>query len=158
MYNSVNSVDWLIDWLVVDFQASWNLGIFLCIRCAGIHRNLGTHISKVKSVGLDSWTEEQIASMQNMGNAAAASKFEALMPDTYRYSRPDTSDHALEKFIRDKYERKNYVDKNASAPSNHVTPKKVSSSSLADDAAVSQKVSVPAERPPPVDVKPLIEF
>lgn len=21
--------------------ASWNLGIFLCIRCAGIHRNLG---------------------------------------------------------------------------------------------------------------------
>lgn len=41
--------------------ASWNLGIFLCIRCAGIHRNLGVHISKVKSVNLDSWTPEQIA-------------------------------------------------------------------------------------------------
>jgi len=41
--------------------ASWNLGIFLCIRCAGIHRNLGVHISKVKSVNLDSWTSEQIA-------------------------------------------------------------------------------------------------
>lgn len=27
--------------------ASWNLGIFLCIRCAGIHRNLGVHVSKV---------------------------------------------------------------------------------------------------------------
>lgn len=26
--------------------ASWNLGIFLCIRCAGIHRNLGVHISR----------------------------------------------------------------------------------------------------------------
>jgi stromal membrane-associated protein len=40
--------------------ASWNLGIFLCIRCAGIHRNLGVHISKVKSVNLDSWTPEQV--------------------------------------------------------------------------------------------------
>lgn len=41
--------------------ASWNLGIFLCIRCAGIHRNLGVHISRVKSVNLDQWTPEQIA-------------------------------------------------------------------------------------------------
>ena len=41
--------------------ASHNLGIFLCIRCAGIHRNLGVHISKVKSVNLDSWVGEQVA-------------------------------------------------------------------------------------------------
>lgn len=40
--------------------ASWNLGIFVCIRCAGIHRNLGVHISKVKSVNLDQWTQEQV--------------------------------------------------------------------------------------------------
>lgn len=40
--------------------ASTNLGIFVCIRCSGIHRNLGTHISKVKSVNLDKWTEEQL--------------------------------------------------------------------------------------------------
>jgi len=41
--------------------ASWNLGVFLCIRCAGIHRNLGVHVSKVKSVNLDAWTAEQLA-------------------------------------------------------------------------------------------------
>jgi len=26
--------------------ASANLGLFICIVCAGIHRNLGTHISR----------------------------------------------------------------------------------------------------------------
>ena len=43
--------------------ASWNLGVFLCIRCAAIHRNLGVHVSRVKSVNLDSWTSEQIVVM-----------------------------------------------------------------------------------------------
>jgi hypothetical protein len=40
--------------------ASHNLGVFLCIRCGGLHRRMGTHISKVKSVSMDSWTMEQI--------------------------------------------------------------------------------------------------
>jgi len=40
--------------------ASWNLGVFLCIRCGGLHRKLGTHISKIKSVNLDKWTDEQV--------------------------------------------------------------------------------------------------
>ena len=31
------------------------------VRCAGIHRNLGVHISKVRSVNLDSWTPQQVA-------------------------------------------------------------------------------------------------
>ena len=35
-------------------------GVFLCIRCSGIHRGMGTHISRVKSVDLDVWTPEQM--------------------------------------------------------------------------------------------------
>jgi hypothetical protein len=44
--------------------ASWNLGVFLCIRCGGIHRKMGTHISKVKSVTLDKWEQEHVAFME----------------------------------------------------------------------------------------------
>ena len=40
--------------------ASWNLGVFLCMRCASLHRKLGTHISKVKSLSMDTWTSEQV--------------------------------------------------------------------------------------------------
>ncbi|XP_051503492.1 stromal membrane-associated protein 1-like isoform X2 [Myxocyprinus asiaticus] len=90
--------------------ASWNLGVFICIRCAGIHRNLGVHISRVKSVNLDQWTPEQIQSVQNMGNTKARQLYEAHLPENFR--RPQT-DQAVEFFIRDKYERKKYYDKNA---------------------------------------------
>ena len=31
--------------------ASINLGVFICMRCAGIHRGLGVHISKVFAPG-----------------------------------------------------------------------------------------------------------
>ncbi|XP_029640601.1 stromal membrane-associated protein 1 isoform X4 [Octopus sinensis] len=86
--------------------ASWNLGIFLCIRCAGIHRNLGVHISKVKSVNLDTWTAEQLAMLMEMGNSRARAVYEANIPDNFR--RPQT-DSALEAFIRAKYEHKRYI-------------------------------------------------
>src|SRR5947209_3746582 len=35
--------------------ASWNLGIFVCITCSGIHRSMGTHISRgnVSKMSLD---------------------------------------------------------------------------------------------------------
>ncbi|XP_058129203.1 stromal membrane-associated protein 1 [Anopheles ziemanni] len=86
--------------------ASWNLGVFLCIRCAGIHRNLGVHISRVKSVNLDSWTPEQVVSLEQMGNSRARAVYEAMIPDGFR--RPQT-DSALESFIRAKYEHKKYL-------------------------------------------------
>lgn len=86
--------------------ASWNLGIFICIRCSGIHRSMGTHISRVKSVDLDTWTEEQTQSMIRLGNDKANAYWEAGLPDNYV---PD--DSKIDNFIRTKYELKKWVGK-----------------------------------------------
>ncbi|XP_062896358.1 stromal membrane-associated protein 1 isoform X3 [Mobula hypostoma] len=115
--------------------ASWNLGVFICIRCAGIHRNLGVHISRVKSVNLDQWTPEQIQCMQDMGNTKAQLLYEANLPEHFR--RPQT-DQAVEFFIRDKYEKKKYIDKNI----NNV----VTSSSVAVPLPSSPSLSNAAEK------------
>ncbi|XP_046638485.1 stromal membrane-associated protein 1-like [Daphnia pulicaria] len=88
--------------------ASWNLGIFLCIRCAGFHRNLGVHISRVKSVNLDSWTPEQVVSLQQMEKSRARAVYEANLPDTFRMPQTDST---LEGFIRAKYEAKKHIAK-----------------------------------------------
>ncbi|KAJ1920431.1 ADP-ribosylation factor GTPase-activating protein [Tieghemiomyces parasiticus] len=51
--------------------ASVNLGIFICLRCSGIHRSLGTHLSQVRSVDLDRWEEVHVDTMQRVGNERA---------------------------------------------------------------------------------------
>lgn len=88
--------------------ASVNLGVFVCIACSGIHRKLGTHISQVRSIALDTWTPSQIARFQKFGNARAAKYFEACLPSDFR--RPAAADSMqMERFIRDKYEKKRYI-------------------------------------------------
>ncbi|KAI9726686.1 MAG: hypothetical protein M1834_008951 [Cirrosporium novae-zelandiae] len=84
--------------------ASWNLGVFICIRCSGIHRGMGTHISRVKSVDLDSWTDEQLQSVLRWGNARANKYWEAKLAPGHI-----PSEAKIENFIRTKYESKRWV-------------------------------------------------
>mmetsp|Transcript_6866 Transcript_6866/g.11783 ORF Transcript_6866/g.11783 Transcript_6866/m.11783 type:complete len:538 (+) Transcript_6866:41-1654(+) len=90
--------------------ASTNLGVFVCIRCSGIHRSLGVHISKVRSVTLDSWLPEQIETMQKIGNAKAKEIYEANVPQSWRNKNLD-QDYELERWIRAKYEKKEFFKK-----------------------------------------------
>ncbi|KAF1349908.1 putative GTPase activating protein for Arf-domain-containing protein [Delphinella strobiligena] len=84
--------------------ASWNLGIFICIRCSGIHRGMGTHISRVKSVDLDSWTDEQLQSMLRWGNSKANKYWEAKLAPGHV-----PAEAKIENFIRTKYDSKRWV-------------------------------------------------
>jgi len=84
--------------------ASWNLGIFICIRCSGVHRSMGTHISKVKSIDLDTWTPEQIENMKKWGNYKANLYWEATLTDKDKFQ-----ENNFEKWIRSKYEFKRFV-------------------------------------------------
>lgn len=56
--------------------ASVSLGIFFCLECSGVHRSLGSHISFVRSVTMDSWSEKQLRRMIGGGNAPCSSFFE----------------------------------------------------------------------------------
>ncbi|KPM44754.1 hypothetical protein AK830_g1791 [Neonectria ditissima] len=83
--------------------ASWSLGVFLCMRCAAIHRKLGTHISKVKSLSMDSWSNEQVDNMRKVGNVASNNIYN---PEHRKPPVPvdvDEADSAMERFIRQKY-------------------------------------------------------
>ncbi|XP_005404534.2 PREDICTED: stromal membrane-associated protein 1 isoform X1 [Chinchilla lanigera] len=59
--------------------------------------------------------QEVVECMQDMGNTKARLLYEANLPENFR--RPQT-DQAVEFFIRDKYEKKKYYDKNAIAITN----------------------------------------
>ncbi|OMP00915.1 C2 calcium-dependent membrane targeting [Corchorus capsularis] len=92
---------------------SLSLGVFICIKCSGVHRSLGVHITKVLSVKLDDWTDEQVDSLVNSGgNTAANTKYEACIPDNLRKPRPDSSIEERSDFIRRKYEMLQFLDSN----------------------------------------------
>ena len=93
-----------VDW------CSINLGVLLCIECSGIHRSLGTHISKVRSLTLDTsvFTPDIIEVLLLIGNRVSNMIWEAKLDRFLKPSSHSTREQRLH-FITAKYADRTYV-------------------------------------------------
>ncbi|KAK4291220.1 hypothetical protein Pmani_035936 [Petrolisthes manimaculis] len=98
--------------------ASINLGVLMCIECSGIHRNLGSHISKVRSLDLDDWPPGPISVMMSLGNEVGNSIWEANLCGQVKPSH-NSSREDKESWIRRKYEAKDFLAVPPSGVSQH---------------------------------------
>ena len=79
----------------------------MCIECSGIHRNLGSHISKVRSLDLDEWPSGPLSVMMALGNETGNSIWEAR--PSQGKPNPRSSREDKERWIRAKYENKEFI-------------------------------------------------
>ncbi|XP_078352123.1 arf-GAP with coiled-coil, ANK repeat and PH domain-containing protein 3-like isoform X2 [Oculina patagonica] len=87
--------------------ASINLGILVCIECSGIHRSLGVHVSKVRSLTLDKWEELTVKFMEGRGNDKVNRIYEGNLGEHQKPTR-DCTKEERKKFIRAKYIDRNF--------------------------------------------------
>uniref|UniRef100_A0A8C7W1F3 ArfGAP with GTPase domain, ankyrin repeat and PH domain 2 n=1 Tax=Oncorhynchus mykiss TaxID=8022 RepID=A0A8C7W1F3_ONCMY len=88
--------------------ASLNLGALICIECSGIHRNLGTHLSRVRSLDLDDWPRELTQVLTAIGNHLANSIWESHTQGRHKPT-PNATREERESWIRAKYEQRMFV-------------------------------------------------
>ncbi|XP_013857582.1 arf-GAP with coiled-coil, ANK repeat and PH domain-containing protein 3b isoform X1 [Austrofundulus limnaeus] len=92
--------------------ASINLGVLLCIECSGIHRSLGVHFSKVRSLTLDSWEPELLKLMCELGNTVINNIYEGTCEELgAKKPGPSSSRQEKEAWIKWKYVEKRFVKK-----------------------------------------------
>ena len=83
--------------------------MIICISCSGIHRQLGTHISRVRSTTLDAWDRESQRLLLATGNAVAKTVYEAQMTETQTHLGPESTQEERLSWIKRKYIEKEFL-------------------------------------------------
>ncbi|XP_030010095.1 arf-GAP with Rho-GAP domain, ANK repeat and PH domain-containing protein 1 isoform X2 [Sphaeramia orbicularis] len=114
--------------------ASVNLLLVICDSCAGHHRALGSKVSKVRSLKMDSkvWTEPLIQLFVTHGNRLANQVWAPFVPATEQL-RPDSSEEEKLNFIQDKYSKGRYRRVHALASSRHLMDQRLREVVCGDD-------------------------
>eukprot|EP01083_Nonionella_stella_P144352 450585_1 len=102
---------------MVDQDTGWaslNLGVVMCIQCAGIHRAMGTHITKIRSFRLDTnaWTDKITSIFTKIGGNDRANHavWEKNLPSFWINPKSDKGSETIRKqFIRTKYEKQAFL-------------------------------------------------
>uniref|UniRef100_A0A8C3EDF8 ArfGAP with RhoGAP domain, ankyrin repeat and PH domain 3 n=1 Tax=Corvus moneduloides TaxID=1196302 RepID=A0A8C3EDF8_CORMO len=96
-------------WALSPDWASINLCVVICKQCAGQHRSLGSNISKVQSLKLDTsvWSNEIVQLFIMLGNDRANRFWAARLPATEAIT-PDSSAEQRRDFIARKYREGRY--------------------------------------------------
>ncbi|XP_050015770.1 arf-GAP with coiled-coil, ANK repeat and PH domain-containing protein 2 isoform X3 [Alexandromys fortis] len=122
--------------------ASINLGITLCIECSGIHRSLGVHFSKVRSLTLDTWEPELLKLMCELGNDVINRVYEAKL-EKMGVKKPQPGQRQeKEAYIRAKYVERKFVDKYSMISSPSEQEKRVISKSCEEQRLSQVRASV----------------
>lgn len=93
---STDSVEWI----------SLNNLVAICVQCSSCHRNMGSHISKVKSLKLDNFKREQRVLLSYINNNTVNKYLEETVSSKIT---PDVSDEQRLHYIRHKYEQKTFL-------------------------------------------------